>query len=106
MDHDNEFNEDEILDEEEDGELGFMEDSESPYEVRTAILTKGEMIGLLSLKTSDEGGVVVRIDPRESQPAGQTYEDSAAAEKWFNRSLATSRKNGWRVLYDGEALWG
>jgi len=39
-------------------------------------------------------------------PSAQTYEDADAATRWFNRSLATSRRNGWSVVYDGEPSFG
>ena len=69
-------------------------------------MAKDGMLALLSLKTSEESGLIVRVDPRQSSPAAQKYDDAAAAGKWFNRSLATSKRNGWVVLYDGEPLFG
>lgn len=81
------------------------EDDDSSV-VRTAVLTKHDMLALLSLKSSDEGGQIVRFDPREPLPAVQRYETDAEALKWFRRSIATSRKNGWSVVYDGEPLIG
>ena len=90
---------------EDDDDSDDEEDDESA-EVRTAILSKNEMLALIGLKTSDEGGLIVRVDPRETKPAAQTYDDAEAATKWFNRSLASSRRNGWRVLYDGDPLYG
>ena len=71
------------------------DDDDDALVVRTAVLTKNEMLALLSLKSSDEGGQIVRFDPREPLPAIQRYESDAEALKWFRRSLATSRRNGW-----------
>jgi hypothetical protein len=82
------------------------DDDDDASVVRTAVLSKNEMLALLSLKSSDEGGQIVRFDPREPLPAVQRYESDAEALKWFRRSLATSRKNGWSVVYDGEPLIG
>jgi hypothetical protein len=82
------------------------DDDDDALVVRTAVLTKNEMLALLSLKSSDEGGQIVRFDPREPLPAIQRYESDAEALKWFRRSLATSRRNGWSVVYDGEPLMG
>lgn len=82
------------------------EDDEEDAEVRTVVLAKNDMLALLSLKKSDEAGVIVRIDPRQPAPAAQRYDDAAAAVKWFNRSLATSKKNGWEVVFDGRPLFG
>jgi len=81
------------------------EDDDSTV-VRTALLKKNDMLALLSLKSGDSGGQIVRFDPREPLPSMQRYESESEALKWFTRSLATSRKNGWSVVYDGEPLVG
>ena len=105
---------DEIIGEEEaydeTNELGDEDDGddeEEPYEVRTAVMQKNDLLAILSLKISaDGGGRIVRVDPRQSVPSAQTYDDAEAATHWFNRSLATSRRNGWSVVYDGEPSFG
>jgi hypothetical protein len=79
---------------------------EEPFEVRTAVMQKNDLLAILSLKISAEGGRIVRVDPRQRAPSAQTYEDADAATHWFNRSLATSRRNGWNVVYDGEPSFG
>ena len=93
-------------DEDADGEAGDDEDDDEDAEVRTALLAKSEMLALLSLKTGARGGLLVRVDPRQPLPSAQTYEDAAAALRWFRRSLATSRRNGWEVVYEGAPLYG
>ncbi|REJ78088.1 MAG: hypothetical protein DWQ47_17230 [Acidobacteria bacterium] len=85
--------------------------SATPFEltdpkVRTAVLSKDQMIALLCLKTADQGGAICRVDPREEAPAVQIYDDPVKAEEWFSKSLNTSRKNGWNVVYDGLPLKG
>ncbi|HEV2800788.1 MAG TPA: hypothetical protein VGW12_09845 [Pyrinomonadaceae bacterium] len=103
---------DEIIGEEEayDEDADEMEDEDDedgePFEVRTAVMQKNDLLAILSLKISAEGGRIVRVDPRERVPSAQTYEDAEAATHWFNRSLATSRRNGWNVVYDGEPSFG
>ncbi|HYP52680.1 MAG TPA: hypothetical protein VEQ42_04030 [Pyrinomonadaceae bacterium] len=82
------------------------DDEDEPTDMRTAVLTKNGMVALLSLKTTAAGGQIVRVDPRQPLPTAQTYEDEASAARWFRRSLATSRKNGWQVAYEGEPLFG
>lgn len=82
------------------------DDEEEPYEVRTAVMQKNDLLAILSLRISAEGGRIVRVDPRQSVPSAQTYDDADAATHWFNRSLATSRRNGWNVVYDGEPSFG
>lgn len=100
---DNEFNF-------EDEDLGFEDDFDfddiEPVETRTVILQKNNMIGLLCMKTSGEGGAICRVDPREAQPSVQIYDDPDKTLEWFTKSLRTTRKNGWRVVYDGLPLVG
>jgi hypothetical protein len=93
--------EDEGFEDEEDDE----EDDGSTV-VRTAVLSKNDMLALLSLKASPDGGQIVRLDPRETLPSMQSYETEEEALRWFTRSLATSRRNGWAVVYDGTPLVG
>ncbi|HST50848.1 MAG TPA: hypothetical protein VLJ61_02470 [Pyrinomonadaceae bacterium] len=81
-------------------------DEDEAAEVRTALLRKNEMLALISLRTTESGGQIVRVDPRESLPSVQRYESESEALRWFTRSLATSRKNGWSVVYDGEPMIG
>ncbi len=74
--------------------------------MRTAILSKNNMVALLCVKTADEGGAICRVDPRESRPSVQVYDDPQKALDWFNKSLRTSKQNGWLVVYDGLPLQG
>ncbi len=89
-----------------DDEDDFEDDDDESSEIRTAVMTKNDLIALLTLKVSPAGGQIVRVDPRESLPSAQRYDDEETALNWFNRSLATSRRNGWSVVYDGEPLFG
>jgi len=36
----------------------------------------------------------------------QLYDDPTAALEWFTKSLSTSKRNGWRIVYDGLPLQG
>ncbi len=74
--------------------------------MRTAILFKNNMVALLCLKTADQGGAICRVDPRESNPAVQLYDDPDKAVEWYAKSLNTSQENGWNVVYDGLPLEG
>jgi hypothetical protein len=108
MSDQNEFFDDVIGDEldMDEAEWEGDEDDDEPLEVRTVVMSKNDMVALLGLKKSMQGGLIVRVDPREEKPAAQVYEDAGAATKWFNRSVATSRKNGWSIIYDGTPLFG
>jgi hypothetical protein len=81
-----------------------VDDDESV--IRTAVLKKNGMVALLCVKTASDGATVSRVDPREDHPSMQFYDDSQAAILWFSRSLNTSKKNGWQVVYYGLPLQG
>jgi hypothetical protein len=108
MDNQEDFFDDIISDDADLDEIEMNDDDamDEDVEVRTVILVKNEMLALLGLKQSAEEAIIVRIDPRQPVPAAQTYDDTAAALKWFNRSLATSKRNGWEIIFDGEPLFG
>ena len=82
------------------------EDEEIEMDIRTVVLSKNNMVGLLCMKTSVEGGAICRVDPRENNPSVQIYDNPDAAIEWFNKSLNSSRKNGWKLVYDGLPLMG
>lgn len=94
-----------------DSELNYIADEIHQMEftriaTRTAILLKDDMFALLCLKTADQGGAICRVDPREINPAVQLYDDAEKALDWYTKSLHTSKKNGWRIVYDGLPLEG
>lgn len=91
-----------------DGEFDELAEFEDYDEVlvRTAVLSKNNMIALLCVKTANEGGAICRVDPREAQPSVQIYDDPEKAIEWFNKSLRTSHQNGWKIVYDGLPLQG
>src|SRR5215212_2536575 len=106
MNNQDDFFDDIISDEAEMDDFENTEDKEDDEdedaEVRTVLLAKNEMVALLGLKKSADAAVIVRVDPRQSLPSAQRYDDAESATKWFNSSLATSRKNGWEVIFDGK----
>ena len=89
-----------------DGDEPEETDDADVLDVRTALLTKNDLVALISLKTTTRGSVIVRYDPRQSLPVAKAYEDTDEAAQWFRRSLATSLRNGWHVIYDGAPLAG
>ena len=99
------FDSDDIVDEFEITD-DFDDIDDFDTQSRTAILSKNNMIALLCVKTADQGGAICRVDPREARPSVQVYDDPEQALEWFNRSLRSSRKNGWQVVYDGLPLKG
>ena len=99
------------FDEEFGDEITGLEDFDDEIEeddvlVRTAVLQKNNMVALLCIKSASAGAAICRVDPREAQPAVQLYDDPDRALEWFTRSLRTSRKNGWNIVYDGLPLQG
>jgi hypothetical protein len=90
-----------------DGDFEEFEEFETEdVFVRTAVLSKNNMIALLCVKTANEGGAICRVDPREAQPSVQIYDNPEKAIEWFNKSLRTSHQNGWKIVYDGLPLQG
>ena len=92
-----------------DEELQDFEDFDDELDdvlVRTAVLQKNNMVALLCIKSASEGAAICRVDPREEKPAVQLYDDPAKAIEWFTKSLRTSTKNGWQIIYDGLPLQG
>jgi hypothetical protein len=58
-----------------DGDFEEFEEFETEdVFVRTAVLSKNNMIALLCVKTANEGGAICRVDPREAQPSVQIYD--------------------------------
>jgi hypothetical protein len=108
MDNQNDFFDEFINDETEvdDSESDEEFDDDAEVDLRTVLLVKSDMIALLGLRQSTEAATIVRIDPRQPLPSTQRYDDAAAAVKWFNRSLATSKRNGWEVIFDGKPMYG
>lgn len=84
----------------------FDEDEFEEINVRTAVLSKNNMIALLCIKTASEGGAICRVDPRENVPSVQIYDDPEKAIEWYKKSLRTSKLNGWQIVYDGLPLQG
>ena len=105
FDYEAEFEFDDEFDEEL-AEYDEFDDDLDAVEVRTAVLQKNDMVALLCIKTAAEGAAICRVDPREDRPAVQIYDDADAAVEWFTRSLRSSRRNGWNVVYDGLPLQG
>lgn len=105
FDFDAEFDLDDDFDEEM-AEFDEFDDELGEVEMRTAVMQKNDMIALLCIKTATAGAAICRVDPREDHPAVQIYDDADAAVEWFTKSLRTSRRNGWNVIYDGLPLQG
>jgi len=87
-------------------EFDEFEDELGNVQLRTAVMQKNNMIALLCIKTASAGAAICRVDPREERPAVQIYDDAGAAVEWFTKSLRTSKRNGWSVIYDGLPLQG
>ncbi len=110
MDNEFDFEPEDIEFEDFNGDLNdfdnFDELELSEINMRTAVLSKNNMVALLCVKTANEGGAICRVDPREVNPSVQIYDDPAKAMEWFTKSLRTSKQNGWQVVYDGLPLQG
>ena len=68
-------------------EIADLEDSidDAPdVMLRTAILQKNNMTALLCIKSATAGAAICRVDPRETFPSVQLYEDRDTDEFEFN----------------------
>lgn len=74
--------------------------------IRTAIMSKRELLGVIGLAVSDEFSQVGRFDPRTGEPRTSRWEDSREARRGFRNMLRSSRTNGWEIIYDGPPLIG
>ncbi|MEJ7714062.1 MAG: hypothetical protein WKF84_30495 [Pyrinomonadaceae bacterium] len=63
-------------------------------DIRTVLMVKDGMIGVIGLATSSEHSQVARIDLRESQPVSSEFDSPEKAAAGFQNMLRTSRKNG------------
>src|SRR3954468_18854524 len=101
FDSETDFDLDGVFDDDPEDFDEFGEDDADGVTVRTAVLQKNNMVALLCIKSATAGAAICRVDPRESPPAVQLYDDPKAALHWYTKSLRISRKNGWNVVYDG-----
>lgn len=110
MNNDFDFDPEDLEFEDSEMDLDDFEDfDESEFgevQMRTAVLSKNNMVALLCVKTATEGGAICRVDPREDNPSVQIYDNPEKAMEWFTKSLRTSRENGWQIVYDGLPLQG
>ena len=74
-------------------------------EIRTALMTKNDMFALVSLAIADDEASITTVDPRREQPLVKTYEPWLATGE-YRKVVRLSVRNGWRVIYDGQPLWG
>lgn len=75
-------------------------------EIRTVLMTKDGMIGVIGLATSTDHSQVARLDLREGQPVSSEFDSPEQATRGFLNMIKASRRNGWTVLYDGQPLLG
>ncbi len=109
MSNEFEYKPDFDFDEEFDEDLADFDEFDDDLDdvlVRTAVLQKNNMVALLCIKSASDSAAICRVDPREEHPAVQLYDDPTKALEWFTKSLRTSRRNGWSVIYDGLPLQG
>ena len=74
--------------------------------IRTVLMIKGEVLGVIGLATSPEHSQVARLDLREGRPVSSEFDDPQRASIGFANMIRTSRRNGWEVVYDGQPLHG
>jgi hypothetical protein len=84
-----------------------MDDLElSEVNLRTAIMVKDDLLGVIGLALSDQFAQVARIDPRTGTPNTSRWDDRGKARRGFKNMLNSSMENGWEIVYDGQPLFG
>lgn len=78
----------------------------SELSIRTAIMVKGELLGVIGLAVAPEFAQVARFDPRTGEPHTSRWDDHRKARRGFVNMLRSSCENGWDVIYDGPPLAG
>lgn len=97
-----------------DGDENEYEDNEDDEDEMVlkreiAVLFKRNIVSTLSLEygaSGVDGGSIVRVDPREEEPVVCVYQTSESARHFFEASIKTSVKNGWKVAPLGEPNFG
>jgi hypothetical protein len=79
---------------------------QSELTIRTAILEKDALIGIVGLAVSAEFAQVGRFDPRTGEPQTSRWDDHNKARRGFRNMVRASLANGWEVIYDGPPLVG
>lgn len=85
---------------------GMDDLEESQATLRTAIMEKDALLGVVGLAVSTGFAQVGRFDPRTGEPLTSRWDDHNKARRGFRNMLRSSRANGWNVLYDGPPLLG
>ena len=78
----------------------------SALTIRTAILAKDALIGIVGLAVSAEFAQVSRFDPRTGEPQTSRWDDRNKARRGFRNMVRASQSNGWSMIYDGPPLFG
>jgi hypothetical protein len=74
--------------------------------IRTTIMEKDALLGIVGLAVSQGFAQVGRFDPRTGEPLTSRWDDHNKARRGFRNMLRSSCSNGWIVLYDGPPLMG
>lgn len=74
--------------------------------LRTAIMVKDDLLGVIGLAVSPQFSQVGRYDPRTGEPHTSRWDDHHKARRGFKNMLRSSVGNGWEIIYDGQPLFG
>ncbi len=74
-------------------------------ELRAALMVKDDLLALISMAKTDEGGRVVTVDPRQPHPQQREYRAGEVVAN-FNQVRRLSRERGWTEIYVGPPLIG
>lgn len=77
-------------------------------EVQTdiALFCRGELLAILALAVTDNGGAIMRLDPRNEKPEVALFDNYFSAVASFDNSIETSIKRGWTCFHKGKPNYG
>jgi hypothetical protein len=82
------------------------ENGSSELTIRTAIMLKDDLLGVIGVAVSQQFAQVARFDPRSGEPRTSRWDDEGKAKRGFKNMIRASCENGWDVVYDGPPLVG
>jgi len=101
-----EFINEEIKEESKNSFLKYCVETESgDIYAETVVLGKDDMVAVLNAIATPNFGIVVQLDPRNSEPNIQGFDGINTIKQVIKQSVETSIERGWKVLKRGKPKW-
>lgn len=83
-----------------------MEEEEIKVHEDLALFYKNNLLAVIAITTTNEGGAILRVDPRKEQATVALFDSPFSALEMFDRSIDTTVKRGWKCFHRGKPNWG